>query len=547
MSVRVAIAALAAAVVAATPATAAFTHTADNDSNAARAADVFKPRVASTPTITGTAREKQTLTGTGGTWERQPERLRRQWLRCDAQGEACDPIANATVSAYVVAAADVGTRLRLKLTATNAGGTATATSAPTATIDPAPQVSAPVTTALPTIGGTAVVDATLTATTGTWTGDPEYAFQWHRCSSTGASCVALNGETGRSYRLDGADVTSTFRAVITAQNDGGTRTAATAVTSAIGRRSYTYVACADPDTGRGVGPGNGSAPPGFGRQTYGDGVTVHSATWRCGVGETAPEMSQSQSMYTSTTHSGIRYRYDVPANVTMVGGDVWRWLAFSGPLGSTLTATPASGQGFGVPHFATCWHNFSCTTLGSTYRRFGQSNRVAIATDAPAGFAFTMHCHTNGYRCQGSGQNAIYGARIALRDDTTPTLASAASGTLVTETAFTGSASVSLDARDTGAGLYRVRVLMDDEDVDAKIVSANNGACADVNSSNTDKYEFATHTPCASSYTGTLNFNTRTWPSGTHRMQVLLEDAGRNTVTLSKRTVTVPVAPPESN
>lgn len=527
-------------------ANAAFTHKVQNDANAARAASVFKPLATSAPTITGTTREKQTLTGSDGTWARQPDTFQRQWLRCDSQGDACDPIANATSTTYTAAAADVGNRLRLKITASNAGGSVTATSTPTSTIDAAPQVSAPVNTALPTLDGAAVVDATLTASTGTWTGEPTYSFQWQRCSSTGTGCVTLNGETGRSYRLDAADVNYTFRAVVTAQNEGGTRTAGSALTTAVGRRSYTYVACANPDTGKGVGPANGSAPAGFGRDTYGDGVTAHSVTWRCGAGETAPEMSQSQSMHTYTPHSGIRYRYYAPSNVTMVGGSVWRWLSFSGPLGSSFTTQPSSGLGFGVPNFAACWHNFGCSSMGSTSSRFGDSNRVAISTDAPAGFSFTMHCHTNGYLCQASGQNAIYGARIALRDNTTPTLVAAASGSLLTETEFTGSASVALDARDTGSGLYRVRVLLDNEDIDAKIVSSNNGACADVKTTNTDKYEFATHTPCATSYTGSVTFNTRTWPSGTHRMHVLLEDAGRNTITLAKRTVIVPADAPES-
>ena len=53
------------------------------------------------------------------------------WSRCDATGAACAAIAGATAKTYVLAAADVDKTLRLAVTAKNALGSQTQTSAPT--------------------------------------------------------------------------------------------------------------------------------------------------------------------------------------------------------------------------------------------------------------------------------------------------------------------------------------------------------------------------------------------------------------------------------
>ena len=86
------------------------------------------------PTITGTARVGQTLSATTGNWTGSPTSFGFQWQRCDAAGNACVGIVGATAGAYVVAASDSGATLRVSVTATNAAGSATATSLPTAAV-----------------------------------------------------------------------------------------------------------------------------------------------------------------------------------------------------------------------------------------------------------------------------------------------------------------------------------------------------------------------------------------------------------------------------
>ena len=54
--------------------------------------------------------------------------LDHRWLRCDAQGDACTPIAGAAGSAYVLTEADAYHRMRVEVTAANGSGAATARS-----------------------------------------------------------------------------------------------------------------------------------------------------------------------------------------------------------------------------------------------------------------------------------------------------------------------------------------------------------------------------------------------------------------------------------
>jgi hypothetical protein len=93
------------------------------------------PTVRATPTIEGEAREGKTLTATRGEWGgKTPIRYAYQWRRCRADGTGCANIAGQTNSVYTVRAADVDHTIRVRVTATNDDGSATAVSQPTPTV-----------------------------------------------------------------------------------------------------------------------------------------------------------------------------------------------------------------------------------------------------------------------------------------------------------------------------------------------------------------------------------------------------------------------------
>jgi hypothetical protein len=206
------------------------------------------------PSISGTPTVGQTLTGTAGTWENASS-YTYQWVRCgadggNADGSNCTAIGGATTTSYIPSAADVDSRLRFRVTATNSDGSTTKASNATPAITAAQQ--GPPNTQPPTISGQAVVGQTLTANPGTWTGSGiTYTYAWSRCDTAGANCAAIGGATATTYKLVDADAGHTIRVKVTAKNASGENS----VTSA---QTATVTGTAPPSSGcpSGTGPIN---------------------------------------------------------------------------------------------------------------------------------------------------------------------------------------------------------------------------------------------------------------------------------------------------
>lgn len=113
----------------------------------------YAPSSTTPPTIAGAPAEGETLTAVEGTWQGDALTFTYQWQRCNPGGQACAAIAGATGKTYVVVRDDLGRTLRVAVTARNAQGSATATSAQTATVTgppgsitlPSGRISIPVT------------------------------------------------------------------------------------------------------------------------------------------------------------------------------------------------------------------------------------------------------------------------------------------------------------------------------------------------------------------------------------------------------------------
>jgi len=101
-----------------------------------RAAATTKPTSKTPPKISGTVEVGFTLTATRGTWTGNPTSFHFQWLRCDTTGAACAAIPGATGKSYTPTTTDVGHTLRVRVTARNSSGSATATSAATGMVPP---------------------------------------------------------------------------------------------------------------------------------------------------------------------------------------------------------------------------------------------------------------------------------------------------------------------------------------------------------------------------------------------------------------------------
>ena len=165
------------------------------------------PGSLSPPVVSGSAVQGQTLSATTGSWTNTPTSYAYQWRRCNPSGAACADIGSATTSTYLLQAADVGSTLRVRVTASNAAGpSAPADSAQTTVVAAVPP-GVPVNTGLPVVSGTPTQGQTLTATNGTWTNTPtSYALPVAALQHSGAACADIGSATTSTYLLQAADV-----------------------------------------------------------------------------------------------------------------------------------------------------------------------------------------------------------------------------------------------------------------------------------------------------------------------------------------------------
>ncbi len=236
------------------------------------------PNNTASPTISGTPAVGVTLTASTGTWSGTPPiTFAYQWLRCDSAGSSCVDIAGATGQPYTVTAGDTGARLRVRVTASNITGSATAQSLPTTVVPGAPPPpAAPANTALPTVAGSPVVGQTLTAAPGTWTGTQPItlAYQWRRCNSAGASCADIAGAQSQTYILTAGDAGSTVRVRVTASNNGGSAEASSLATNVV-----TGPPPPPPPPPPPVAPANTALPTLAGTAMVGQPLSAGPGTW----------------------------------------------------------------------------------------------------------------------------------------------------------------------------------------------------------------------------------------------------------------------------
>ena len=205
------------------------------------------PLNGSAPVIYGTPQNGRTLTADPGGWSgTNPIGYAYQWQRCNSSGASCSAIA--TGSTYTATGTDVGSTLRVAVTATNSAGAASATSKATTVVavvqgttcggnprNPKPCPSPPLSTSAPTISGSPQSGQTLTANRGNWSGTTpiSYAYQWQRCSPSGANCSAIPGATTSTYVVTDADIGSTLRVAVTATNSAGSANARSSASTTV--------------------------------------------------------------------------------------------------------------------------------------------------------------------------------------------------------------------------------------------------------------------------------------------------------------------------
>ena len=191
------------------------------------------PSNTTAPAVTGQTIQGQTLSTTNGSWTSSPTSFAYRWEDCNSSGGSCSSISGATSPSYTLTGGDVGHAIRSVVSASNAGGSGSGTSAPTAVVT-ASAPAAPANTSAPVVSGQTGQGDTLTTSNGSWSNGPtSFAYRWEDCNSSGGSCSSISGATSSSYTLGSSDVGHTIVAVVTATNAGGSGSASSAATGVV--------------------------------------------------------------------------------------------------------------------------------------------------------------------------------------------------------------------------------------------------------------------------------------------------------------------------
>ncbi len=185
------------------------------------------------PSITGILHDGQLLSAVVGEWSGTPPiSYEYVWQLCNAAGEACKDIAGGVEPALQLVSGDVGSTVRVLVTATNAGGSSQVASQATSLIG----ALLPSNISLPSIAGVLTDGQLLSAATGEWSGSGpiSYAYQWQLCDASGEACKDISGAVEPTLELLSGDVGSTVRVLVKATNSGGSTEVASKATSVIG-------------------------------------------------------------------------------------------------------------------------------------------------------------------------------------------------------------------------------------------------------------------------------------------------------------------------
>ena len=182
--------------------------------------------------------------------------------------------------------------------------------------------TAPASTAPPTVAGSAQEGQTLTASTGSWSGDApiSYTFTWQRCAGSGGSCSDISGAMGDTYVVTSSDLGKTLRIVVEASNSAGRASSASSPTTTVGPAGTPPAATKQPDP--------------HGTAQVGQTVTVDNGSWS----GTAPITYTYQWQRCSTSGSCTTIGGATRSSYVVTTGDVGYRLR------ATVTAANSAGS-----------------------------------------------------------------------------------------------------------------------------------------------------------------------------------------------------------
>ena len=451
------------------------------------------PSVSAAPSVSGQTTQGQSLSTSNGSWTNEPSSYSYQWQTCDSSGNNCSNISSAAQSTYTLTAANVGHTLRSVVTATNGGGSGSASSAPTSVVTP----TAPSSMAVPAVTGSTVQGQTLSTSNGSWTGSPSsYGYRWQDCNSSGTSCTTISGATSSSYTLQGSDVGDTIRSAVTATNGGGSTAASSAATGTV--------------TAPATAPSNTAAPAVTGSTVQGQTLSTSNGSWTGSPSSYGYRWQDCNSSGTScTTISGA-----TSSSYTLQGSDVGDTIrsAVTATNGGGSTAASSAATGT-VTAPATAPSNTAAPAVtGSTVQGQTLSTSNGSWTGSPSSYGYRWQdCNSSGTSCttisgatsssytlQGSDVgDTIRSAVTATNGGGSTAASSAATGMVTGSGSGSGSGSGLQVGAPTPVGVTCSQTLNPGANVQSALSSASPGAVVCLNSGSWSAIKLSSVTPAS--------------------------------------------------
>jgi hypothetical protein len=240
--------------------------------------------------------------------------------------------------------------------------------------------------------------------------------------------------------------------------------------------------------------------------------------------------------FTNTQPVGawIDWQFHAPANTTIK----YFLIHWAGVAGGTNGSSPAVGDVSLIrsdqsdPNYAERHYG------GGAFRSYdtplGDVNKMEQGNLDVSWVRVGGHCSPSAGQsgsCTGSTMEfRVFRSKFTLQDSSAPTVGSI-SGDALSDGTFSGTETISVNASDTGSGVYRLIVSVDGRDRIAKVINSDGGRCADVDPSNANPHEFVHAQPCPLSNSGDVDIDTTSLPEGQHSMRLLIEDAAGNRTT----------------
>jgi hypothetical protein len=286
------------------------------------------PTVVTAPSISGDATVGSTLTADPGTWSDPAPTFTYAWLRCHGNS-GCSTIDGADGTTYLLTRDDVGFRIEVAVTATDAGGASTVDSSP---IGPVVPHGPPVVVTAPSVGGEVTVGSILTADPGTWS-DPAATFSdaWLRCDGSGA-CTAIDGAVGTTYVLTADDVGYSVGVEVTASGATGTGVSGSNLVGPVVLQAPPVVVTAPSISGDATVGSILTADPG----TWSDPTATFTYAWlRCGGSGPCTAINGADGSTYTLTDDDLGSSIRVEVTASNAGGTATAESTSTDPVGPT--------------------------------------------------------------------------------------------------------------------------------------------------------------------------------------------------------------------